>query len=162
MPRKGLIMWSKQIPRLTFVLVAGVLGVTAQAQVDAGKTREQVRDETLAAIRDGDVMEPSGLTMRQIYPGMYPAKPVAIGRTRDEVVAETLAAIHYGDLGNVTGDAPRVMFPDMYPAAPVVAGKTRDEVRAELAQAERNGDVLAAGQADLTLREEFPQRYSHQ
>jgi hypothetical protein len=38
-------------------------------------------------------------------------------------------------------------------------GKTREQVRAELAEAVRNGDVMAAGESGLTLRQMFPQRY---
>jgi hypothetical protein len=37
--------------------------------------------------------------------------------------------------------------------------KTRGQVQAELGAAQRSGDVMAAGESGLTLREQFPQRY---
>lgn len=42
------------------------------------------------------------------------------------------------------------------------AGTTRAQVRAELADAKRDGDVLAAGERGITLRELNPQRYAQQ
>lgn len=143
-------------------LAAAALGTTAQAQTEPGKSSEQVRAETLAAVRNGDIMEPSGSTWRQLYPGMYPKAALSAGLSREQVVADTRAAIRSGELVDVAGESPRVVLPDAYPAAPVVAGKTRDEVRQELAVAQHDGSLLAPGRADLTRREESPQWYPHQ
>jgi hypothetical protein len=148
-------------PRFALALVALALGAVAHA--DTGKTRDEVRAETMAAIRDGTMTLANGLTGREMFPGLYlypyPTAPAPVSRTRDEVRAETLAAIRDGTemLGN--GFTGRDIFPGLYAAAPVVAGKTRDEVKAELAAAERSGDMLASGRITMTLREEFPQAY---
>lgn len=145
---------------LLCVLAAAALSTAAHAQQGVGKSSEQVRAETQAAIRNGEVLEPSGLTWRQLYPDMYPKAPVNAGLTREEVVADTTVAIRTGELGNVSADSQGEVFPDPDQARPGVAGKTRGEVRQELFDAERSGKLLAAGRADLTKREESPQWYA--
>ena len=153
----------KQLPRLSFVLIAAVLGAAAHA--DPGKTREQVRAETLAAIEHGDVgMGESGLTLREMFPGRYPAGPFVAGKTRSEVKAELAQAQRSGEmLADGLADLTlREEFPARYPAPRAVVGKTRAEVVAELRDAIRTGAMLADDQSGLTLREEFPQRYSRQ
>jgi hypothetical protein len=42
---------------------------------------------------------------------------------------------------------------------PHTLSKTREQVRAELIQAQRSGDMLAAGESSLTLREQNPGQY---
>jgi hypothetical protein len=54
---------------LTLALLATAVGTAASAQ--GPKTPEQVRDETLKAIRNGDMIEPSGTTPRQEFPSEY-------------------------------------------------------------------------------------------
>jgi len=144
-------------PRLALALVALALGSVAQA--DPGKTREEVRAETLAAIRDGTLTLGDGFTDREMYPGPYPVAPAPAGKTREEVRAETLAAIRDGTLMLSDELTDREMYPGLYPAAPPVAGKTRAEVRDETVAAERSGDMIAPGRITMTLREEFPQEY---
>ena len=46
-----------------------------------------------------------------------------------------------------------------FAADPHTPSKTREQVRAELIQAQRNGDMLAAGESGLTLREQNPGEY---
>ena len=46
-----------------------------------------------------------------------------------------------------------------YPAVAAGPVKTRADVVAEVREARRNGDLMAAGDADLTLREVNPARY---
>ena len=46
-----------------------------------------------------------------------------------------------------------------FAAGPHPLSKTREQVRTELMQAQRNGDMLAAGESGLTLREQNPGQY---
>jgi hypothetical protein len=97
-PRKELNLLTTLLPRLTFMLIAAVLGTSALAQVGAGKTSEQVRAEPLAAIRDGDLMMANGLTPREVNPDRDPAEQVTIGKTNEQARAEVQAAIRNGEL----------------------------------------------------------------
>ena len=106
----------KQLPRLTWLLIAAAIGGVAHA--DTGKTREQVRAETLAAIRNGDMLADgdADLTLREEFPGRYPALPVAQTKTRAEVKAETADAIRSGDMlaDGEMGLTLREEFPQRY------------------------------------------------
>jgi hypothetical protein len=158
---KGLTM-KRRTPTLTLAMLAAILGATTNAQ--ASKSREEVRTETLQAIRDGDIVrDESGLTLREEFPARYPEKPRIEGKTREEVKAELAEATRMGDLlaNNESGLTLREEFPTRYPAKSAVKGKSRAQVKAELAEAIRTGDMLAEGESGLTLREEFPQRYAN-
>ena len=153
----------KNTSGVTLAIVGAMAAAAAHAQT--GPTREQVRAETLAAIRNGDMVMPSGMTPRAMFPDRYPAAPatpVAAGPTRSEVVAETQAAIRNGEMVAPSGMTARAMTPGLYPAPPEAEGATRREVKAELAEATRKGELMATGRADLMMREEFPQRYGVQ
>ena len=84
------------------------------------------------------------------------------GPTREQVRAETLATMRNGDMVAASGQSVRTVTPGLYPALPTTAGETRSEVKAELAEAARKGELMATGEADLLMREEFPQRYEAQ
>jgi hypothetical protein len=74
----------KQAQRTGDILAAGERGGTLyelnphaypMRAMLAGKTREQVRDETLQAIRDGDIIHGElGLPQRELFPGQYMAR----------------------------------------------------------------------------------------
>ncbi|HEX2543668.1 MAG TPA: DUF4148 domain-containing protein [Ramlibacter sp.] len=77
----------KEARRTGDILAAGDAGATeyernpsafpARAQV-AGKTREQVRAETLQAIAEGDIRAGElGVTLREAYPSFYMARDAA-------------------------------------------------------------------------------------
>jgi len=145
----------KKLPGLTLALVSAMAGAAAHA--DTGPTREQVQAETLAAIHNGDMVMPSGMTPRSMFPDRYPAASAPAGPTREQVQAETAAAIRNGDMVMPSGMTPRSMFPDRYAAAPVAAGPTRSQVQAETLAAIRNGDMVAA--SGMTARALTPGRY---
>lgn|SRR5574341_576582 len=96
-----------------------------------GMTRDQVRNELVAAQRAGDVIVNAelGLTARQAAPAQH------VGKTRDEVRAELVAAQRAGDVivNAELGLTARQMFPTQY------ADKAHGQVRAELGiAADRN------------------------
>ncbi len=138
-----------------------LMGAASLAQAQ-GLTREQVKAELAEAIRTGDfVVGEQGMKAYEQWPGMYPARPVAIGKTRDEVKIELAEAIRNGDM--IEGEQGRTayeMAPHRYPARPVVAGKTRDQVQAELAEAIRLGDAPLHGEDGLSPAERHPQRFA--
>lgn len=108
---------SRNFTPLATALIATLLGTTAYADTDTGKTRDEVRAETLAAIRNGDMLEANGLTEREMFPGLFTAAPAVAGKTRGEVRAELAEAIHNGDMlanGRVTMTL-REEFPSQYP-----------------------------------------------
>jgi len=150
----------KKMSGWTVALVSAMAAAAVHAQT--GPTREQVRAETLAAMRNGDMVMASGSTARAMFPDRYPPMPVVAGATRSEVEAETRAAIRNGDMVAASGQTARAVTPGLYPAMPTTAGETRSEVKAELAEAARKGELMATGRADLLMREEFPQRYGAQ
>ena len=74
---------------------ATTLAASAQAQSasDAPRTRAEVRAETAAAIRDGDI--PSGydgLTMKQLMPTMYAHDAARRARAVESAQAQVAAA----------------------------------------------------------------------
>jgi hypothetical protein len=79
------------------------------------KSRAQVEAETKQAIRDGDMVEPSGITPRTEFPSRYPHKEAPVGKTRAEVDAETAQATRNGDMVEPSGITPRQEFPSEYP-----------------------------------------------
>jgi len=128
---------------------------TAGAQAQEGaKTREQVRQELMQALRNGAL--PHG---EQDVP--LRDQTQAATRSRAEVQAELAIARRNGEL--LAGDSSLPMseaHPAQFPTHTMVAaGKTRAQVKAELAEAQRNGDLLASGEASLTLREQHPDAY---
>jgi hypothetical protein len=145
------------------IAVALLLAAIAGAGSAQAKTRAEVQSELAAAMRNGDMLVPGemGIRERDLRPDLYPATPV-VGKTRAAVQAELAAAIRHGDVLRADGLRERDMAPGMYPADPVVAGKTRAQVNAELALAIRDGDMLAPGESGLTENQLEPQRYAHQ
>jgi hypothetical protein len=151
-------MFKKKFPVLTFALFAAMAGTAVHA--DPGLTREQVRAETLAAMRNGDMVMPSGATTRSVFPGNYPPAPAASGATQSEVDAQTQAAMRNGDMVMPSGATARTMFPGRYaaaPAAPAASGPTRDEVITQTQAAIRNGDMVTT--SGLTARDVTPGVY---
>jgi hypothetical protein len=137
--------------------MAATLGTTAYAA--PGLTRAQVRAETMAAIRNGTIIQGDGFPERAVLPGLFPPAPVVAGLTRAQVRAETLAAIHDGTIIQGDGFPERAVLPGLFPPAPVVAHESRAQVKAELAQAIRTGNMPAPGRITMTLRQEFPEMY---
>ena len=136
---------------------------TGAVHAEQGKTREQVRAELAAAQRNGDVLASgdSGLTLRELNPGRYPAQQAAPSKTRAQVVAELQEARRAGDIPvGDTGLTAYDINPGNFPARWVAQGKTREQVRAELAEAIRSGDIVANGETGTTLRELYPQQYA--
>ena len=137
-------------------LLLAVASVGAVAQTAAPKTREQVRQELVEALRDGSVISgEAGLPMRDLNPGLHLQAPSAPMRTRDSVRAELEAARRSGDLlaDGDTGLRLKELYPTRYPQPTVLSGKTRVEVKAELAEARRTGEMLAGGDSGLKLNE---------
>jgi Domain of unknown function (DUF4148) len=151
---------SNTFSSLSITIIVAFVGATAYA--DTGKTREEVRAETMAAIRSGDSDQGNGFTARSMAPGMYPAAPAVAGKARAEVEADLAQALRNGDVDEGNGSTARDMSPGLYPAAPLVAGKSRAEVEAELMEAKRTGTMPAEGRITMTQREEFPQLYRQQ
>jgi len=142
-------------------LLLAVASVGAVAQTAAPKTREQVRQELVEALRDGSVISgEAGLPMRDLNPGLHLQAPSAPMRTRDSVRAELEAARRSGDLlaDGDTGLRLKELYPTRYPQPTVLSGKTRAQVKAELAEALRTGEMLA-GDSGLKLNELEPGAY---
>ena len=152
---------------LRHTIFALALAAAAGGAMSQGTlTREQVKAELAEAVRTGDIVG-NGETsqkLNEIYPGRYPAKPVAPGKTRAQVRAELVEAQRTGDIvGNgESGKKLNEMFPSRYPPKPVVAGKTRAEVKAELAEAVRTGDIIVNGETGLKGYELSPGAYPMQ
>ena len=152
-------------PRNTIFALA-LAAATGGAMSQGALTREQVKAELAEAIRTGDIFgngEP-GQKLNEMYPGRYPAKPVAPGKTRAQVRAELAESQRTGDIvGNGdSGQKLNEVFPGRYPPKPVVAGKTRAEVKAELAEAVRTGDIIVNGETGLKAHELLPGAYPMQ
>jgi hypothetical protein len=149
-------------PIALVLAIASLSGTFASAHAE-GLSREQVRAELAAAIRNGDMIADHDTmqTFRQVAPHRYAATPVAAGKTRAEVRGELAEAIRTGDIV-VDGDRGLTAYeaaPHNFPARAVVAGKTRDEVRAELALALRLGDAPINEQG-LTPAQQFPTQFA--
>ena len=132
------------------LILAGAFGA---AHADAGLTREQVRAETLAAARAGQI--PHGDLDQRVEPAAAGAP-----QTRAQVRAELAQAIASGALEvDELGRTQREIEPGRYPKAPAVAGMSRSEVRQELAAAIRQGQ-LPQGDEGRTQAEITPQRFA--
>ena len=94
--------------------------MSAQAQAGVGKTRAEVKAETLRALKAGEIS-----TGDVGYP---PAFPSGNSRSRADVKAETRQALAAGDI--TFGDATYPKF-----ATAAGAGPTRAEVKGELMRA---------------------------
>ena len=132
------------------LILAGAFGA---AHAD-GLTREQVRAETLAAARAGQI--PHGdLDQRAAEPAAA-GTPMSVAQVRAEL-AQAVAAgsLEVGE----TGRTQREIEPGRYPQAPAVAGLTRSDVRRELVAAIRQGQ-LPQGDLDRTQADIAPQRYA--
>lgn len=145
------------------LLIAAV--AAAHAQTAAPRTRDEVRQELIDAVRNGTIVQgESGLPLRELFPNSYPKAPVSAVRSRAEVRAEFEAARINGDLlaGGESSQKLNELYPSRYPPQQTaLAGKTRAQVKAELAEAQRTGDVIAAGELGLTLKEIHPGWYPH-
>ena len=101
------------------------------------KTREQVRAELAQAMQSGDMLASgeSGLTLKQLNPGAYPATASAQAtKSRDQVRAELEQAIRTGDIlvGGESGAKLNEVMPDRYPVVANASSKTRAQVKSEL------------------------------
>ena len=106
------------------------------------KTREQVRAELAQAMQSGDMLASgeSGLTLKQLNPGAYPATASAqAAKSREQVRAELEQAIRTGDIlvGGESGAKLNEVMPDRYPVVANASSKTRAQVKSELARAIR-------------------------
>jgi hypothetical protein len=115
----------------------------AQAAPPPGKTRAQVQAETMAAIRNGDILAPgdAGETFAQEDPADYPAKPIVVGKTRAEAKEERDIAVRDGDIlaAGESGMTFAQEEPAMYAAqraadAPILANLQAEEATREAAQ----------------------------
>ena len=116
------------------------------AQTQAAKTREQVRQELMEAVRTGNMPcnDDSGKLMREMYPSRYPQPPAVESKTREQVKQELDEAIRTGGIqcNNETGNfTAREINPSRYPPAPASPGKTREAVKKELQEAIRTGTM---------------------
>ncbi|MEJ8837480.1 DUF4148 domain-containing protein [Ramlibacter sp. AN1133] len=148
------------IRQAAFLVALAALGATASAQT--AKTREQVRSELAEAIRSGDIISgESGLTLREQFPGRYPAVPKAPGLSRAQVQAELAQAIRDGELVSGGEIAQRAAdgLPGAFPRELQVGQRTRAEVKAELAEAIRTGNILAAGESGQLRNQLNPSQY---
>lgn len=130
---------------LTVALATLSAGHALAFDASVSKTREQAKAELLEAIRTGNIVVGGEASQKanEMYPGLYPAKPVAQGKTREQVKAELAEAIRTGNIiaGGEAGQKANEMFPGLYPAKPVVQGKNREQVKAELQAAIRTGQM---------------------
>ncbi len=86
----------------------------------SGVTREQVKAEFAEAVRTGNITTNGerGLQLNELYPSLYPAKPVQASVTREQVKAELVAALRTGDfyLNRENGGKCNEVHPAMHPA----------------------------------------------
>ena len=115
------------------------------AQNPPPKTREQVRQELMEAVRTGNIPcnDDSGRLMREVYPSKYPQPPAVESKTREQVQQELQEAIRTGNVqcNNDSGMLERQVNPSRYPAVPSGPGKSREEVKQELREAIRTGNM---------------------
>ena len=128
------------------------------------KTREQVRAELAQAMQSGDMLASgeSGLTLKQLNPGAYPATASAqAAKSREQVRAELEQAIRTGDIlvGGESGAKLNEVMPDRYPVVANASSKTRAQVKSELARAIREGEIVSVGEDARKLNEIYPDRY---
>jgi len=138
--------------RFTLTALALLIGAGCAAANAQSKTREQLRQELVDAVRDGSLMR-GEFAPRESMPGV-----TMHGRSRAEVQAELAAAQRSGDMLAAGESSQKLneLNPSRYPQPTTPAGKTRAQVLAELADARRSGDLLAAGESGLPQRELHP------
>ena len=121
----------------TALLIASFAAAPAFASEQAAPlTREQVRAETLQAMRDGTMLSAgeASLPMRQINPRAYPPAPTpTVSKSRDQVLRELNQAIQSGEMlaAGESGIKLNEVAPGQYPTQRLVAGpsKTRVQVK---------------------------------
>jgi hypothetical protein len=153
-PLKGFVMNRKTLAPCVTMLLMAAASAGALAQTAMPKTREQVRQELIEAVRNGSIA-------RGELDASMNAMPMAASRARAEVRAEFEAARQNGDL-LADGESSlklNELHPSQYPQRTALAGKTRAQVLAELAEAQRTGDIVAAGESGLKLNETHPGLY---
>jgi hypothetical protein len=91
--------------------------------------------------------------------GQFAARPGSPTLTRAQVRAELEQARRNGDLRGESGLTEYELNPSAYPSRAAFAGKSREQVRAETLLAIRDGDILAPGDAGVTVRELHPRQY---
>ena len=147
------------------LIILSLIAAPAFASDQAvSKTREQVQAELAHAMQSGDMLASgeSGLTLKQLNPGAYPATASAqVTKSRDQVRDELEQAIRSGDI-MVAGELGVKRNELMSGRYPIVAGKslkTREQVKNELARAIREGELVAVGEDGRKLNEIYPDRY---
>ena len=135
------------------VALAWTASTTLMAQTDAPKTREQVRQELMEAIRTGNIPcnDDSARLMREIFPSRYPQAPAVESKTREQVQQELQEAIRSGNVqcNNESGMlTQREANPSRYPPAPASPGKSREAVKEELREAIRTGTMPKNSESD--------------
>lgn len=103
---------------LAVALAAFAGAQAATADASAPKTRAQVKAELAEAMRTGDI--PVGgdqnVKLNELFPGIYPPKPVVPVSSRAQVKAELDEAVRTGDIP-VGGDRNAKLnevFPSLY------------------------------------------------
>lgn len=138
-------------PSMTMLLIAAAAISGAHAQTSMPRTRDQVRQELVEAVRNGTIARgEQDASMREMS--------VAAGRTRAEVRAEFATARKSGDL-LASGESSLTLnelHTAQHPPLGVVGGKTRAQVLAELADAQRTGETVAAGELGPMLNATHP------
>jgi predicted RNase H-like HicB family nuclease len=149
---------------LSLLVLAATLGVTAIANAQTAKTREQVQAELAEAIRSGNIVTngESGLTLRELNPQRYGAV-ASSGASREQVLAELKEAQRSGALlaAGEAGVPLNQLNPQAYPPKVAAQGKTRTQVEAELREALRTGNMVAGGESGQLLKDLYPQRYAN-
>ena len=147
------------------LIILSLIAAPAFASDQAvSKTREQVQAELAQAMQSGDMLAfgESGLTLKQLNPGAYPATASAQAtKSRDQVRAELEQAIRTGDIlvGGESGAKLNEIVPSRYPVVANAPSKTRDQVKSELARAIREGEIVSVGEDGRKLNEIYPDRY---
>ncbi len=166
-PQQILSLKGMTMKLTTALLIASFAAAPAFASEQAAPlTREQVRAETLQAMRDGTMLSAgeASLPMRKINPRAYPPAPApTASKSRDQVLRELNQAIQSGEMlaAGESGIKLNEVAPGQYPTQRLVAGpsKTRDQVKEELAQAIAKGEVAVNGEDGRMLKEVFPGLY---
>lgn len=95
-------------------------GLFAASVAVADMTHEQVRAELADAKRSGDIwgQGDQGLSLNELYPNSYPAKPVTASLTREQVKAELADAVRTGDIiaQGERGLKLKELYPGRYPS----------------------------------------------
>jgi hypothetical protein len=148
----------------TLVHLALLVGVSfaPDAHSLTPRTREDVKAELAQATRSGDIAAPgdTGLTLRELHPRRYGARPVS-ARPRAEVVSEVQQARRDGALVPAgEGTVPQSLHAAANLQDATASATTRAEVRAQFRAARRDGDLVAIGETGLTERELHPRRHA--